>query len=62
MTGNPKTPRAQRRVSFSNSYLLGPLSRMIIVRSHGRAPNAPIKAVWRNERGPIAVSHGVADQ
>lgn len=62
MTGNPETPRAQRRVTYSNSYLFGPLSRIIIARPQARAANAPIKAVWRNERGPIAEAQGEAHQ
>ena len=62
MTGNPETPRAQRRIPYFNAYLLGPLSRMIIARAPGRAANAPIKAVWRNERGPIALSNGQSPQ
>ena len=62
MTGNPETPSAQRRAPFSNAYLLGPLSRMIIARSPGLAANAPIKAIWRNERGPITQSNGQSIQ
>ena len=60
MTGSSETPRAQRRVYFSNEYLLGPLSRMILSRSAVPAANAPIKAIWRNERGPVAVSQAQA--
>jgi len=61
MTGNNKSPDVVKSVYFSNDYLAGPLSWIVDAYTDGRAANAPIKAIWRNEIGTAAsfVGHPV---